>query len=200
MYEAAYLDGSGIAGFLAKERVSVGSNTFNDIIFGCNEVSINLTITNIDGIIGLGRRFLSFVEQTAKTYERVFSYCLPSKPSEIGFLKFGKAKQVSKSLMFTQLGVGYVIQLVGIKLDNTTIPIAVKKGAAFIDSGAVISRIPSKDYITLREAYRKAMSHYQLAGSSGVLDTCYHIGHHNTLTIPKNELLVCRWTCFGYTA
>ena len=190
MYETAYVEGSVVAGFLAKERVSVGSNTFNDIIFGCNEVNVNISgLAPIDGIIGLGQGFLSFVEQTAKTYERVFSYCLPSKPSEIGFLKFGKTKLVSKSLMFTQLGAGYAIQLVGIKLCNTTIPIAVKKGAASIDSGSTVSTLPSKDYINLREAYRKAMSHYQLAEPVDVLDTCYHIGGHHKLKFPKMSFL-----------
>ena len=188
-YKTSYIDGTISVGFLAKERLSVGSKTFNGFIFGCNEASVDNTATGIDGLIGLGRDFESFVEQTAKTYKRVFSYCFPSTTSEIGFLKFGKAKQVSKSLKFTQLGAGYAIQLVGVKIGNTTIPIAAKKGDASIDSGTTISRIPNKAYITLRKAYRKAMSHYRLAEPISGLDTCYDIGGHQRLRLPKISFL-----------
>ncbi|KAK7303195.1 hypothetical protein RJT34_14097 [Clitoria ternatea] len=184
-YAYSYLDGMGVAGFLAKERLSVGPDTFIDIIFGCSEVNVNLTLVDTDGILGLDQGFLSFVEQTSKTYQKVFLYCLPSKASEIGFLKFGKAKHVSKSLKFTELGAGYVIPLVEIKLGNTKLPITFKKGAASIDSGSSISTLPSKDYITLRDAYRKAMSHYELVFD--ILDTCYHVG----IVFPVNSSVVC---------
>ena len=190
MYFTVYGDEAAIAGFLATESVSVGSKTFDDIIFGCTEVNDQINVpVNIDGILGLGQDFLSFVEQTAEIYKRVFSYCLPSKPSEIGFLKFGKAKEVSESLKFTRLGVANTIELVGIKLEKTTIPIAVENGAAFIDSGTVVSRIPPEAYITLREGYRKAMSRYQLAKPSSIFDTCYHIGGYQKLRLPKMSFL-----------
>ncbi|KAK7359677.1 hypothetical protein VNO77_01639 [Canavalia gladiata] len=91
--------------------------------------------------------FYSFVEQTSKAYHKVFSYCLPSKTSEIGYLKFGKTKRVSKSLKFTLLGADYGIPLVGIKLGNTKLPIAFKKGAANIDSGSTLSLLPPNDCI-----------------------------------------------------
>ncbi|XP_061347833.1 aspartyl protease family protein At5g10770-like [Gastrolobium bilobum] len=188
LYGGAYVDGSSLVGFLAKERLSVGSDTFNDTIFGCAEFA-NVSMEGIDGILGLDQGFLSFVEQTANTYQRVFSYCLPSKASEIGFLKFGKAKPVSKSLNFTQLGAGYAVNLVGIKLGNTKLPIAFKNGTASIDSGTIITRLPPKDYITLREAYRKVMSHYQLTKPFGAFDTCYDVGSLLKLKIPKMSFL-----------
>ncbi|KAJ1428806.1 Xylanase inhibitor, C-terminal [Sesbania bispinosa] len=188
VYETAYVDGSQVAGYLAKERVSVGSHTFNDIIFGCSEFN-NLSASGLDGIIGLGQDFVSFMEQTAQTYYKVFSYCLPSKASDIGFLNFGKAKRVTKSLKFTQLGEGYIIPLVGIKLGNTKLAIAFKKGSASIDSGAVISRLPYKDYVTLRKAYRKAMTHYKLVKPIEILDTCYDVGGHRPLKLPKISFL-----------
>ncbi|XP_061347834.1 aspartyl protease family protein At5g10770-like [Gastrolobium bilobum] len=190
-YVSSYVDGSSLGGFLAKERLSVGSDTFNDIIFGCAEINANVSVAGNDGILGLDQGFLSFVEQTetANTYQRVFSYCFPSKASEIGFLKFGKAKRVSKSLKFTQLGASYGINLVGIKLGNTKLPIAFKRGTASIDSGTVVTRLPTKDYITLREAYRKAMSHYQLAKPFDILDTCYHVDSRRKLKIPKMSFL-----------
>ncbi|MED6133390.1 hypothetical protein PIB30_027814 [Stylosanthes scabra] len=189
MYMGGYIEGSLILGYIAKERLSVGSNTFNDIIFGCNEVNLNVSLGNTDGIIGLGQGFLSFVEQTSNTYKRVFSYCLPSKPNQIGFLRFGKSKQVSKSLMFTKLGTDNAIELTGIKLGSTTIPITVKKDAAIIDSGTVISRLPPRDYTNLCEAYRKAMTHYRFVGSISILDTCYHIGGREKLKLPKMSFL-----------
>ncbi|KAK7303192.1 hypothetical protein RJT34_14094 [Clitoria ternatea] len=188
-YETGYQDGSIVAGFLAKERLSVGSGTFSDIIFGCSEVNVNLTLAGVDGILGLGQDFVSFVEQTSKTYEKVFSYCLPSKASEVGFLKFGKTNQVSKSLMFTQLGADYAIPLAGIKLGNTTLPINLTKDPVVIDSGTVISWLPSNDYITLRDAYRKAMSHYQLSEPFSILDTCYNVGGQSNLVVPKMSFL-----------
>ncbi|KAK7303193.1 hypothetical protein RJT34_14095 [Clitoria ternatea] len=174
-FETFYGDGSIVIGLLAKERLTVGSDTFNDIFFGCsdsNDANLNLTT---DGILGLSTDFVSFVEQTSKTYQKVFSYCLPSIASEIGFLKFGKTKNVSKSLMFTQLGAHYVIPLVGIKLGNTILPINLTQDTVLIDSGTIISWLPSNDYITLRDAYSKAMSHYQLAEPFSILDTCYNI-------------------------
>ncbi|XP_027338197.1 aspartyl protease family protein At5g10770-like [Abrus precatorius] len=192
LYEAAYVDGSGVAGFLAKERLSVGYDTFNDIIFGCIEANINNTLVDVDGIIGLGQDYVSFLEQTTQTYHRVFSYCLPTKTSDIGFLKFGKSKTVSNSLMYTQLGSGYAIPLVGIILGGTKLPIAFKKGAASIDSGSSISALPSKDYITLRDAYRKAMPHYRLVKPPKdyeILDTCYFVDDHRKLKFPKMSFL-----------
>ncbi|KAJ1428805.1 Xylanase inhibitor, C-terminal [Sesbania bispinosa] len=188
VYETNYVDGSAAAGFLAKERLSVGLDTFNDMIFGCSEFN-NVSVGGFDGILGLGMEFLSFVEQTSKTYHKVFSYCLPSKSSEIGFLNFGKAKRVSKSLKFTNLGADYAVPLVGIKLGDTKLPIVFKNGSASIDSGSSVSTLPSKDYIVLREAYRKAMSHYRLAKPFQDFDTCYHVDGHHKLKIPKMSFL-----------
>ncbi|XP_057755312.1 aspartyl protease family protein At5g10770-like [Arachis stenosperma] len=188
-YLGAYLDGSLIFGYMAKETLFVGSKTFKGIMFGCNEVTFNATLDKTDGIIGLGQGFLSFVEQTSNTYNKVFSYCLPSNPNRVGFLRFGKTKQVSKSLKFTKLGRDNAIELTGIKVGSTTIPITVKKDTAFIDSGTVITRLPSKDYIKLREAYRKAMTGYSFVGAISVADTCYNVGDHKKLKLPKMSFL-----------
>ncbi|KAL1358429.1 hypothetical protein HN51_003701 [Arachis hypogaea] len=188
-YLGAYLDGSLIFGYMAKETLFVGSKTFKGIMFGCNEVTFNATLDKTDGIIGLGQGFLSFVEQTSNTYNKVFSYCLPSNPNRVGFLRFGKTKRVSKSLKFTKLGRDNAIELTGIKVGSTTIPITVKKDTAFIDSGTVITRLPSKDYIKLREAYRKAMTGYRFVGAISVADTCYNVGGHKKLKLPRMSFL-----------
>lgn len=181
-------------GFLAKETPSLTpKHAFKDMVFGCSQFNKEIDLGIVDGIMGLGTDPLSFVQQTSKKYHRVFSYCLTSKSSETGFLEFGKAKRVSKSLKFTQLRQDYNLDLVGIKLAGTRLPISFRKDSASIDSGAVLSRLPSKDYATLRGAYRKFMSkYYKLVKGfeeDGVLDTCYYIGGHKKLVIPKMSFL-----------
>ncbi|CAN7093919.1 unnamed protein product, partial [Brassica rapa subsp. narinosa] len=100
VYGIQYGDQSFSAGLLAKEKFTLTNSTvFDSVSFGCGENNQGL-FAGAAGLLGLGRHKHSFPSQTATTYNKTFSYCLPSSPSDTGHLTFGSAG-ISSSVIFT---------------------------------------------------------------------------------------------------
>ncbi|KAJ7966313.1 Aspartyl protease family protein [Quillaja saponaria] len=202
-YTVAYGDGSISIGYLSKERLTLTpSDVFNHVLFGCAQNSSGLSFddSTTDGILGLSPDPLSIYSQATK-YSKKFSYCLPSKPTEIGFLKFGPTHPVSKGpFKFTKL-YKYIegdlsyhgIDLIGLKINGIKNPIHFPhpERGSFIDSGAVITRLPPTTYGALRAAYRKLLSKtkYTFIGALGIMDTCYSTGRSKIIETPKISFL-----------
>ena len=193
VYGIQYGDQSFSVGFLAKEKFTLtSSNVFDGVYFGCGENNQGL-FTGVAGLLGLGRDKLSFPSQTATTYNKIFSYCLPSSASYTGHLTFGTAG-ISRSVKFTPISTitegtsFYGLDIVGITVGGQKLAIApavFSTPGALIDSGTVITRLPPKAYAALKDAFKAKMSQYPSASGVSILDTCFDLSGLKTVTIPK---------------
>ncbi|KFK25359.1 hypothetical protein AALP_AA8G103100 [Arabis alpina] len=193
VYGIQYGDQSFSVGYLAKEKFTLtSSDVFNGVYFGCGENNQGL-FTGIAGLLGLGRDKLSFPSQTAKTYNKIFSYCLPSSSRYTGHLTFGSAA-ISSSVKFTPISTitdgtsFYGLDIVGITVGGRKLAISstvFSTPGALIDSGTVITRLPPKAYAALRSAFKAQMSKYPSTSAVSILDTCFNLSGYKTVTIPK---------------
>uniref|UniRef100_A0A6N2KCH5 Peptidase A1 domain-containing protein n=1 Tax=Salix viminalis TaxID=40686 RepID=A0A6N2KCH5_SALVM len=134
---------------------------------------------------------VSLPSQTAKTYKKLFSYCLPPSSSSNGYLSFGG--KVSKSVKFTPLSADFdSTPFYG--LDITELSVGGRKlsidASAFsagtvIDSGTVISRLPPTAYSELSSEFKKLMTNYPSTSGYSIFDTCYDFSKYETVRIPK---------------
>ena len=146
------------------------------------------------GLLGLARDGLSIVGQTSSKYGQYFSYCLPSSSNSTGYLTFGKTSETPKSLTFTPIAtihessVLYGINIVEITVAGTKLQIlstVFSKADAIIDSGTVITRLPSTAYNAIKMAFRKEMASYKRAKRFEILDTSYDLHNTKLVVVPK---------------
>ncbi|PRQ37434.1 putative nepenthesin [Rosa chinensis] len=200
LYALEYGDSSYTIGLFATDKLTLTPNdVFDGFFFGCgqkNEGFINGTA----GILGLSRNKFSIIEQTIQKYNRFFSYCLPPTASSTGYLSFGAPDGASNAAVkytrLTTLSLSsdfYGIDVAGINVNGKklSIPASVfSSPGTIIDSGTVISRLPSTAYTALRDAFRAAMTSYPLVpGPDEFLDTCYDLSSYPTVTYPKIEFV-----------
>ncbi|KAL9673535.1 hypothetical protein QQ045_029795 [Rhodiola kirilowii] len=138
-YEITYADKSFSKGFFAHDKLTIGSDSFQEFYFGCGQNNKG-NFAGASGILGLGRDVFSVAVQTEEKYGNFFSYCLPSKPSYVGKLTFGKGG-VSKSVKYTPLVTKsthpslYIVEVVAISVGGVKLGIPPKVLSA---SGTVI--------------------------------------------------------------
>ncbi|GKU87408.1 hypothetical protein SLEP1_g1806 [Rubroshorea leprosula] len=193
VYAIQYGDSSFSVGLFGKERLTLTStDIFDNFLFGCGENNQGL-FGGAAGLLGLGRNKLSFPSQTAQKYNKVFSYCLPSSASSTGYLSFGNS-DISNSVKFTPLvtlsgGASfYGVGITGISVGGKRLPISSSVFATagtIIDSGTVITRLPTTAYSALKTAFRQGMSKYPMGKALSILDTCYDLSSYNSFSIPK---------------
>ncbi|XP_058113112.1 aspartyl protease family protein At5g10770-like [Magnolia sinica] len=193
VYSTGYGDGSKSIGFFAHDTLSLTqSDVFPNFLFGCGQQSNGL-FGKAAGLLGLGRESVSLISQTATKFGRVFSYCLPSSPSSPGYLTFG-TDAIPSTVKFTPLVTDpnnpsfYFLNMIGISVKGQALPIPASTLASpgtIIDSGTVITRLPSSAYAALRLAFQQEMMNYKSVSSpSSVLDTCYELGGSEALSVP----------------
>ncbi|PKU67973.1 Aspartic proteinase nepenthesin-2 [Dendrobium catenatum] len=61
-----------------------------NFVFGCGHNNTGVFGLE-DGLLGLGRGPISIINQTPQVYNKIFSYCLPSRPNVAGYLELGKS-------------------------------------------------------------------------------------------------------------
>ncbi|KAF7815880.1 aspartyl protease family protein [Senna tora] len=195
IYGIQYGDSSFSVGYFAKETLTVSSSdVVQNFLFGCGQNNQGL-FGGAAGLLGLGRHPISFVQQTAQKYHKIFSYCLPSTSSSVGYLTFGGGSS-SGNLQYTpfstvsQGGSFYGLDFTGITVGGTKLPVSssVFSAGTIIDSGTVISRLPPGAYGPLRDAFQKGMSKYPKAAAVSILDTCYDLSGYKTIAVPKISL------------
>ncbi|KAK4275418.1 hypothetical protein QN277_018504 [Acacia crassicarpa] len=196
IYGIQYGDSSFSIGYFAKEKLTISStDVVEDFLFGCGQNNQGL-FGSTAGLLGLGRRPISFVEQTAHKYNKVFSYCLPSRASAVGYLTFGGGGYSSGNVKFTPLSSisqgssFYGLDFTGISIAGVKLPVSAStfSSGTIIDSGTVITRLPPAAYGPLRDAFRKGMSKYPKAAPVSILDTCYDLSKYKIVAVPKVTL------------
>ncbi|KAG2269732.1 hypothetical protein Bca4012_071860 [Brassica carinata] len=172
VYGIQYGDQSFSVGLLAKEKFTLTNSTVFDSVSFFSP--------------------LSFPSQTATTYNKTFSYCLPSSASDTGHLTFGSAG-ISSSVKFTptstiRAGASfYGLDIVGISVGGEKLeisPTVFSAPGAIIDSGTVVSRLPPKAYAALRAAFKEKMSQYPNTSAVSIFDTCFNLSGVKTVTVP----------------
>ncbi|KAJ4793842.1 Eukaryotic aspartyl protease family protein [Rhynchospora pubera] len=187
IYEASYGDGSFSVGYLSLDTLSFGQSLFPNFIFGCGQDNEGI-FGRTAGIIGLARNRLSLLYQLAPSLGRTFSYCLPSTSSS-GYLSIGsiKAGQYSYTPMVSNsLDASlYFLRLSSISVNGQPISVSSTSYVSLptiIDSGTVITRLPSAVYSALSKAVVAAMAGAPRAPAYSILDTCFK-GSSSTLKV-----------------
>ncbi|BAF09870.1 aspartyl protease family protein At5g10770 [Oryza sativa Japonica Group] len=178
IYQASYGDSSFSVGYLSKDTVSFGSTSLPNFYYGCGQDNEGL-FGRSAGLIGLARNKLSLLYQLAPSLGYSFTYCLPSSSSS-GYLSLGSynpgqysyTPMVSSSLDDSL----YFIKLSGMTVAGN--PLSVSSSAysslpTIIDSGTVITRLPTSVYSALSKAVAAAMKGTSRASAYSILDTCF---------------------------
>ncbi|KAI3705597.1 hypothetical protein L1987_75836 [Smallanthus sonchifolius] len=194
VYAIQYGDKSFTVGFFGKEKLTITSQDVIDgFFFGCGQNNQGL-FHGAAGLLGLGHDKLSFVSQTANKYGKVFSYCLPSKSSSIGYLTFGISGVPSnvKYTPFSNKNSLYGLELLAMYVGGTKLaisPMVFTTSGMIIDSGTVITRLPPTAYSALSKAFRAQMTQYPLTRPVSLFDTCYDLSNFQTVSVPKIGVL-----------
>uniref|UniRef100_A0A5B7A1J7 Peptidase A1 domain-containing protein n=1 Tax=Davidia involucrata TaxID=16924 RepID=A0A5B7A1J7_DAVIN len=194
-YNMTYADESYSNGLYGCDTLTFEpSVVVNKFQFGCGQKSSS-GFGGAAGLLGLGQGDLSFVSQTASQFGKVFSYCLPPKDGQIGYLLFGdeaRSSSSSSSLKFTPLlkvedPSLYSVKLVGMTVGSKRLNIPAytfSSPGTIMDSGTVITRLPKLAYQELQSAFQEWMSKYPPAPRKGILNTCYNLKGYEKVTYP----------------
>ncbi|KAJ1254576.1 hypothetical protein BS78_04G257800 [Paspalum vaginatum] len=188
VYQASYGDSSFSVGYLSKDTVSLGSSSVPNFYYGCGQDNEGL-FGRSAGLIGLARNKLSLLYQVAPTMGYSFSYCLPTSSSS-GYLSIGSynAGQYSYTPMASSTldNSLYFIKLTGITVAGKSLAVsssAYSSLPTIIDSGTVITRLPTDVYSALSKAVAGAMKGTPRASAFSILDTCFQ-GQASQLRAP----------------
>ncbi|XBI48158.1 hypothetical protein VPH35_111964 [Triticum aestivum] len=170
-YSVQYFDGSNTTGTYGSDTLALSdADTVTDFHFGCSYHEEDMDEEKFDGLMGLGGDVPSLVSQTAATYGKSFSYCLPPTNSTSGFLTFGAPNGTSgfvttPMLRYTQAPTFYGVLLKDISAGGRPLRIqsSVFSGGSVMDSGTVITWLPRRAYSALSSAFRSGMTRYTRA-------------------------------------
>ncbi|XP_062217543.1 aspartyl protease family protein At5g10770-like [Phragmites australis] len=192
-YIVNYGDGSSTTGTYSSDTLALGSNAVKSFQFGCSNAESGFN-DQADGLMGLGGGAQSLVSQTAGTFGKAFSYCLPSTPGSSGFLTLGagssgfvKTPMLRSSRNPTFYGV--LLKAIRVGGKQLNVPPSVFSAGSLMDSGTVITRLPATAYSALSSAFKARMKQYPPAQPSGILDTCFDFSGHSSVSIPTVALV-----------
>ncbi|URE06462.1 aspartic proteinase [Musa troglodytarum] len=173
----------------SKDVLSLGSGQrFAGFVYGCGQDNEGL-FGRSAGLIGLARNKLSLLSQLAPSLGYSFSYCL-STAASTGYLSIGSynAGQFSYTPMQSSSldNSLYFVRLTSITVGGRGLPVsssAFTGTPTIIDSGTVITRLPSNVYAALSSAIAAALREYPRQPAYSILDTCFR-GSLSRLAVP----------------
>ncbi|EPS70865.1 hypothetical protein M569_03893, partial [Genlisea aurea] len=180
IYSASYGDRSFSIGYLSQDSLVFGSESLPGFVFGCGQDNNGL-FGRSAGIFGLAKNELSLISQLSKRYSNAFSYCLPTASSGSGgYLSIGggstREYQFTPMLSDPKDSTLYFLRLTAIAVSGKALAVSGSdySVSTIIDSGTVISRLPSTVYSTLRsELIRIISSRFRSIGAISILDACF---------------------------
>ncbi|OEL19162.1 Aspartyl protease family protein [Dichanthelium oligosanthes] len=188
IYQASYGDSSFSVGYLSKDTVSFGSSSFPNFYYGCGQDNEGL-FGRSAGLIGLARNKLSLFYQLVPSLGYSFSYCLPTSAST-GYLSIGSynpGKHSYTPMASSSLDASlYFVTLSGMSVGGSPLAVSPSEYTSvptIIDSGTVITRLPTSVYTALSKAVAAAMSGMARAPAFSILDTCFQ-GQASQLRVP----------------
>ncbi|XP_057951159.1 protein ASPARTIC PROTEASE IN GUARD CELL 1-like [Malania oleifera] len=193
-YQVAYGDGSYTVGNYASETMSFGSSgSVPNIAIGCGHDNEGLFVGSA-GLLGLGRRSLSFNSQIKA---KSFSYCFVDRDSSSSStMDFNSAHPADSAtaplLRNAKMETFYYVGLSGISVGGELLQIPQSTfqvsgnggGGIIVDSGTAVTRLQSEAYSSLRDAFVKRTQGLTRAGRVAIFDTCYDLSSKTTVTVP----------------
>ncbi|KAL4332003.1 hypothetical protein GQ457_07G037280 [Hibiscus cannabinus] len=210
-YEQWYKDHSNAAGNFLVDTLRIEDDVkveyeIPEFVFLC-ALTDNGDFGKASGILGLGLGSSSYkfgsyslVSQTATMFDKVFCHCLPTLENSKGYVYFGeKARENcpfsgSYTPLLRKPSAGstsfYYVNLTAITINQKRVPISsgVSSPGTILDSGTVITRLPSSVYSVLRSEFQGWMTDYPRAPPDELLDTCYNLEGYANPEIPKMVL------------
>ncbi|KAF8103422.1 hypothetical protein N665_0188s0358 [Sinapis alba] len=197
-YVVSYGDGSYTRGDLGSESIQLGDMKVENFVFGCGRSNKGL-FGGASGLMGLGRSSVSLVYQTMKTFNGVFSYCLPSlEDGASGSLSFGDDSSVYKnstSVSYTplvqnpQLRSFYILNLTGASIGGVELESSSFGRGIIIDSGTVITRLPPSIYKAVKTEFLKQFTGFPSVPGYSILDTCFNLTSYQDVSIPTIKMI-----------
>ncbi|RWR95084.1 Peptidase A1 [Cinnamomum micranthum f. kanehirae] len=196
IYTASYGDGSFSLGYLSRDTLTVGSaQTLPGFLYGCGQDNEGL-FGRAAGLVGLARNKFSLLAQLSSKYGYVFSYCLPTSTST-GMLSIGHTAYNPSLYTYTHMYTDsrdpalYFLRLASITVGGKALPVSTAtyvRTPTIIDTGTVITRLPSAVYSALQTAFVRAMSRHTRAPPYSILDTCFK-GSAAGLSVPEVRMV-----------
>lgn len=195
-YIVGYGDGSNTTGTYGSDTLALTTSaTVSNFQFGCSHNEDGFD-DQTDGLMGLGGDVESLPSQTAATYGNAFSYCLPANSSTPGFLTLGASNSttgfVTTPMLRSQRVPSYYFAVLqDIKVGGTLLGISptVFAAGSIMDSGTVITRLPTRAYTALSTAFRRGMTKYPRAAPVSIFDTCFDFTGLTSVSIPRVALV-----------
>ncbi|KAI0504133.1 hypothetical protein KFK09_015081 [Dendrobium nobile] len=194
LFHEEYHDYSYTNGSFIQDTLTFSSDIIQNFRYGCGHNNTG-QFGQVDGLLGLGRGAISIISQTAQLYNKVFSYCLPSRPSATGYLELGSSiPGVIYTPMLTNQNLPsfYFLKLIAISVGGSRLdlsPTVFTDPGTMLDSGTVISYLPPTAYSALRNIFRQYMAKYPIAPPLPSLDTCYDLTNYTIMYIPSIALI-----------
>ncbi|KAL5199638.1 hypothetical protein ABZP36_020841 [Zizania latifolia] len=193
IYQASYGDSSYSVGYLSKDTVSFGSGSFPGFYYGCGQDNEGL-FGRSAGLIGLAKNKLSLLYQLAPSLGYSFSYCLPTSSAAAGYLSIGSYNPGQYSytpMASSELDASlYFVSLSGMSVGGSPLALSPSEYGSLptiIDSGTVITRLPTSVYTALSKAVAAAMGNTARAPAYSILDTCFQ-GSASQLRVPAVDM------------
>ncbi|XP_041024375.1 aspartyl protease family protein At5g10770-like isoform X1 [Juglans microcarpa x Juglans regia] len=202
IYTASYGDSSYSIGYLSQDLLTFApSQTLPLFVYGCGQDNQGL-FGRTDGIVGLARDRLSLLGQLSSKYGYAFSYCLPeafTASTGVGFLSLGESSlAASPPYKFTPMLTDsknpslYFLRLAAITVAGVPLRVGAfqYRVSTIIDSGTVITRLPTAVYTALQQAFVSIMSkRYAQAPAYSILDTCFKGSLKSLSSVPQIQFI-----------
>ncbi|GJN28940.1 hypothetical protein PR202_gb17116 [Eleusine coracana subsp. coracana] len=192
LYDVEYGDTSSSFGILSREMLTLtSSRSLPGFVFGCGQQNLG-RFGEVDGLIGLGRGKLSLSSQAATSFGATFSYCLPSHDNTPGYLNIGSTP-VSSKVQYTAMiqkqeyPSFYFVELVSIDIGGYVLPVpptVFTSTGTLLDSGTILTYLPTEAYTALRDRFKFTMKGYKPAPPYDILDTCYDFTGQSSIIAP----------------
>ncbi|CAJ1951859.1 unnamed protein product [Sphenostylis stenocarpa] len=194
LYQVSYGDGSFTVGEYVTETMTFGgSGSVSRVSIGCGHDNEGLFVASA-GLIGLGGGPLSLTSQIKATS---FSYCLVDRDSgKSSTLEFNSPRpgdSVTAPLLRNQkTSTFYYVQLIGFSVGGEIVSIppdtfAVDQsgvGGVIVDSGTAITRLRTKAYNSIRDAFKRMTQNLRPAEGVALFDTCYDLSSLQSVRVP----------------
>ncbi|KAI8539186.1 hypothetical protein RHMOL_Rhmol09G0161800 [Rhododendron molle] len=194
LYEVSYGDGSYTVGDFVTETVTFADTaSVSDIAIGCGHNNEGLFV-GAAGLIGLGAGALSFPSQINASS---FSYCLVDRDSDnSSTLEFNSGtpyEAVTAPLIRnSKLDTFYYVDLTGLSVSGELLSIPPSSlrldgtgdGGVIVDSGTAVTRLQSKAYASLRDAFANGTKSLPSASGVALFDTCFDLSSMKSVEVP----------------
>ncbi|TVU28293.1 hypothetical protein EJB05_19804 [Eragrostis curvula] len=196
-YFVQYGDESITTGTYSSDTLKLGSDSVKSFQFGCSHEESGFDDDDrTAGLMGLGGGPQSLVSQTAGTFGKAFSYCLPASSDSPGFLTLGAGTTTTSGFVKTPMLRSNQPTFYGVRLEairvggkQLNIPSSVFSSGSILDSGTVLTYLPQAAYSALSSAFKAGMKQYPSAPPKGPLDTCFDFSGQSTIKFPTVALV-----------